>query len=180
MSQLIRFGTHGPALHAAGWNVIPIPEGRKAPLIKGWNAGFDMAQIAAFAAKSYAQGNIGLLAREFPAVDIDVVEEKCAAAIEQHALRILGSAPVRYSGAGPKRLLTYTTAVPFSKLKVFLSGPDGDRGLLGHTQIKTTQRYAHLSHDTLLDATNSVNSAVGGRFVPMVSASPAVQVQLVQ
>jgi len=52
--------------------------------------------------------------------------------------------------------------------------------LLGHTQIKTTQRYAHLSHDTLLDATNSVNSALGGMFVPMVSASPAAQVQLVQ
>ena len=52
--------------------------------------------------------------------------------------------------------------------------------LLGHTQIKTTQRYAHLSHDTLLDATNSVNSALGGMFMPMVSASPAVHVQLLQ
>jgi hypothetical protein len=41
-------------------------------------------------------------------------------------------------------------------------------------------RYAHLSHDTLLDATNSVNTALGGMFVPMVSASPAAQVQLVQ
>jgi integrase len=52
--------------------------------------------------------------------------------------------------------------------------------LLGHTQIKTTQRYAHLSHDTLLDATNSVNAALGGMFVPMASASPAAQIQLVQ
>jgi integrase len=33
--------------------------------------------------------------------------------------------------------------------------------LLGHTQSKTTQRYAHLSHDTLLDATNAANKAVG-------------------
>ena len=40
--------------------------------------------------------------------------------------------------------------------------------ILGHTQVKTTQRYAHLSHDTLLDATNSVNTALGGMFVPMV------------
>jgi hypothetical protein len=31
-----------------------------------------------------------------------------------------------------------------------------------------------------LDATNSVNTALGGMFMPMVSASPAVQVQLVQ
>ena len=52
--------------------------------------------------------------------------------------------------------------------------------ILGHTQVKTTQRYAHLSHDTLLDATNSVNTALGGMFVPMVSASPVAQAQLVQ
>jgi hypothetical protein len=39
---------------------------------------------------------------------------------------------------------------------------------------------AHLSHDTLLDATNSVNTALGGVFMPMVSASPATRVQLVQ
>ena len=52
--------------------------------------------------------------------------------------------------------------------------------ILGHTQVKTTQRYAHLSHDTLLDATNSVNTALGGMFMPMVSAGPVGQVQLVQ
>ncbi|WP_337955075.1 tyrosine-type recombinase/integrase [Ferrovum myxofaciens] len=32
--------------------------------------------------------------------------------------------------------------------------------ILGHTQIKTTQRYAHLSQDTLLDAANEVSKAV--------------------
>jgi len=50
--------------------------------------------------------------------------------------------------------------------------------LLGHTQIKTTQRYAHLSHDTLMDATNSVNTALSGMFAPIVSASTGGQVQL--
>lgn len=52
--------------------------------------------------------------------------------------------------------------------------------ILGHTQVKTTQRYAHLSHNTLLDATKSANTALVGVFVPMVTASPAAQVQLVQ
>ncbi len=42
--------------------------------------------------------------------------------------------------------------------------------LLGNTQIKTTQRYAHLSHDTLLDATNSVNTTLAGMFVPTLSS----------
>ena len=32
--------------------------------------------------------------------------------------------------------------------------------LLGHTQIKTTQRYAHLSHDTLRDAANAAMGAM--------------------
>ena len=54
------------------------------------------------------------------------------------------------------------------------------QNILGHTQVKTTQRYAHLSHDTLLNATNSVNTALGGMFVPMVSASPAGQTLLAQ
>jgi site-specific recombinase XerD len=42
--------------------------------------------------------------------------------------------------------------------------------ILGHTQVKTTQRYAHLSHDTLLDATNAVNSQIGHLFIPTLSS----------
>ncbi|MEY4591438.1 MAG: hypothetical protein RIR18_333 [Pseudomonadota bacterium] len=36
--------------------------------------------------------------------------------------------------------------------------------ILGHTQIKTTQRYAHLSQETLIDAANAAVSAVGDAF----------------
>jgi integrase len=39
--------------------------------------------------------------------------------------------------------------------------------ILGHTQIKTTQRYAHLSQDTLIEAANSVPFVM---TVPMVTA----------
>lgn len=52
--------------------------------------------------------------------------------------------------------------------------------LLGHTQIKTTQRYAHLSHDTLLEATNSVTATLGGIFAPIKVAGSAAQEQLDQ
>lgn len=38
--------------------------------------------------------------------------------------------------------------------------------ILGHTQIKTTQRYAHLSQDTLIDAANVVPFVM---TVPMVA-----------
>lgn len=33
--------------------------------------------------------------------------------------------------------------------------------ILGHTQVKTTQRYAHLSQDTLREAANEATKAVG-------------------
>lgn len=47
--------------------------------------------------------------------------------------------------------------------------------LLGHTQVKTTQRYAHLSHETLLDASNAVNVAVGPLFTQTQITSTSTQ-----
>jgi integrase len=38
--------------------------------------------------------------------------------------------------------------------------------ILGHTQVKTTQRYAHLSQDTLLAAANSATNALGAAMMP--------------
>jgi integrase len=40
--------------------------------------------------------------------------------------------------------------------------------ILGHTQVKTTQRYAHLSQDTLLAAANAATQAVGAVMLPSV------------
>lgn len=36
--------------------------------------------------------------------------------------------------------------------------------ILGHTQVKTTQRYAHLTQETLIDAVNSAAHALDGVF----------------
>jgi len=46
--------------------------------------------------------------------------------------------------------------------------------ILGHTQIKTTQRYAHLSQDTLLAAANAAADAVGTAMMPVSSKPEAV------
>ena len=43
--------------------------------------------------------------------------------------------------------------------------------ILGHTQVKTTQRYAHLSQDTLLAAANAATAAVGAVMLPMAQPS---------
>ena len=44
--------------------------------------------------------------------------------------------------------------------------------LLGHTQVKTTQRYAHLSQDTLLSAANAAAKALDGYMVPKLNQLP--------
>jgi integrase len=47
--------------------------------------------------------------------------------------------------------------------------------LLGHTQVRTTQRYAHLSQATLLDAANSAVQAVGVAFAPALPSPTTVE-----
>ncbi|MDO9280121.1 MAG: tyrosine-type recombinase/integrase [Polaromonas sp.] len=44
--------------------------------------------------------------------------------------------------------------------------------ILGHTQIKTTQLYAHLSQDMLIDAANVVPFTMALPMVSMVQHSP--------
>lgn len=119
-----RFGADGPSLHRAGWEVIPIKEKTKRPIVKDWQHGFTDQQIEQFARNGYARGSIGMLARRFPGVDIDVSDKACADALEAAVLRVLGPAPIRY-GSAPKRLLMYRTDEPFTKVKVFLQAPDG-------------------------------------------------------
>ena len=51
--------------------------------------------------------------------------------------------------------------------------------ILGHTQVKTTQRYAHLSQGTLIDAANQVSKAVtlnmGRPLKPVEPVAPCPQ-----
>lgn len=46
--------------------------------------------------------------------------------------------------------------------------------ILGHTQVKTTQRYAHLAQETLVDACNSVVNSLGNAFGPVGVTQHAV------
>ena len=127
---MIRFGTHAPELRRDGWDLIPIAPGTKAPRLKGWQNGLSVEQVEHLAANGCATYSIGLLAANFPGVDIDVTDEACALAIEAIALNVLGPAPSRV-GQAPKRLLLYGTDKPFAKMKIFLRGPAGTKGADG-------------------------------------------------
>ena len=66
--------------------------------------------------------NVGLRGTYFPALDIDVLDPKLAAAIRQLALKELGQAPVRV-GRAPKQLLVYRLeGEPFKRMAVKLPG----------------------------------------------------------
>ena len=79
---MIRFGTHAPELRRDGWDLIPIAPGTKAPRLKGWQNGLSVEQVEHLAANGCATYSIGLLAANYPGVDIDVTDESCALAIE--------------------------------------------------------------------------------------------------
>lgn len=61
--------------------------------------------------------SIGLKATRFPAVDIDILDEPLALALENLALQVLGPAPVRV-GRAPKRLLMYRTEQPMTRRRL--------------------------------------------------------------
>lgn len=49
--------------------------------------------------------------------------------------------------------------------------------ILGHTQVRTTQRYAHLAQETLLDAANAAVDSLGVAFMPPLGATQALIAQ---
>jgi putative DNA primase/helicase len=64
--------------------------------------------------------NTGLRGDQFPAVDIDVDDERLARVVQQVAHRVLGGAPVRRS-VGSRRLLPYRTSTPFPRLALVMT-----------------------------------------------------------
>ena len=69
--------------------------------------------------------NVGLLAKRFPGLDIDVMDKELSDFIAEEARRILGAAPVRV-GKAPKQLLMYRLeGDPFGKTLLTFTAPDG-------------------------------------------------------
>lgn len=62
-------------------------------------------------------GNLGLKAGQYPGLDIDVLDEPLALALEAMTIKALGPAPCRI-GRAPKRLLLYRTDTPMAKRRL--------------------------------------------------------------
>lgn len=91
----------------------------------GYNFVKDDPPTPADAAKWESWGaNIGLHAKHFPAVDVDVDEPWLAELVVQEAQEFLGAAPLRTSRE-PRRLLVYRTEEPFTRIAATISHADG-------------------------------------------------------
>lgn len=125
------FLKHGAALVANGYSIIPIPTGRKGPLVPDWQSVRikDQEQFKAFAKgfhKAERGGKIvdapnvrdsdgvGILTRNNPAIDIDCLDATIVEQMVQWCDDNIGAAPLRV-GRSPKALLLYVTDAPFGK-----------------------------------------------------------------
>ena len=79
-------------------------------------------------AGSWPTGNVGLRAASWPAVDIDVSNERARALVEEIAITHLGPAPIRERDGAPRSLLVYRAAgdEPIRKMRLTFE-LDGDQ-----------------------------------------------------
>lgn len=107
---------YGAQLVDQGYSVIPIKPGKKSPGFNEWQKSKSTRdQIRSWLDNGFKQAGIGILTKFTCAIDIDVLDEKCAKHLEAWCLQNIGPAPVRI-GRAPKRLLLYRTTEPFHKL----------------------------------------------------------------
>jgi Bifunctional DNA primase/polymerase, N-terminal len=115
------FGELAPYLADSGYEPVPIPRGRKGPLIRDWQAGHQPNHYLPHVdpdtrtVTDCARHGVGLLTRNCPAVDLDVRDRELVRVLIDLAGEVLGPSPFRV-GAPPKALLAFSTDEPFDKI----------------------------------------------------------------
>lgn len=125
------FRDRGLALVGNGYQIIPLPPRTKSPVEKAWeDIRADTRLVEKWAANGYAHGNIGVLTKRNPGVDLDILDLEVIKEMQRIVERIVGSPlplPVRI-GQAPKRMLLFCTAEPFPKVaSPFFMSPDGKK-----------------------------------------------------
>jgi hypothetical protein len=109
---------YGAKLIANGYDIIPIRRGSKAPALeegKWQTVRADKDTLGRWLEGKYTRCGVGILAKHTPAVDIDVLDEEMAVALEDFVRARCGAAPLRI-GMAPKRLMLFRTDAPFRKI----------------------------------------------------------------
>ena len=110
-------------LLAAGYQPLPVA-GKKVRLDDWSNIAATNELINRWAHEWPDHSNTGILTRETPAIDIDIVDEEAAEELEALAESMLGKSAVRI-GQAPKRAILFRTDTPFPKLAAKFVSPSG-------------------------------------------------------
>lgn len=101
-----------------GYPIIPIAPGKKFPVIEGWQKlETTHDDLAAWKANGRAKDGIGVLAKFFPGIDIDVLDPIIVDKLLSICYDVLGTDDVmERTGKFPKVLLPCRTDSPFTKV----------------------------------------------------------------
>jgi hypothetical protein len=107
---------YGPSLISNGYKIVPIRRGTKAPEgVTGWTKiDADHNQLERWISKGYE--GVGVLCKDNPGVDIDVLDEGVSRQMVGAVLQRYPGGLVRV-GKAPKTLLSYRTDKPFKKVR---------------------------------------------------------------
>lgn len=108
---------HGRSLIENGFNIIPIPPGSKSPGFDGWqNTRATKGLLTEWLNDGHRDSGVGILTKEHPAIDLDILDKRMAEKIEAWCMENIGDCPVRI-GRAPRRLLLTRAITPFRKMK---------------------------------------------------------------
>lgn len=97
-----------------GYNPIPIPRGRKGPLLKGWpEVRADRKQWESWLDNGMGDCGVGILCTDIAAIDLDIRRPEILEKVSDFCRRELGIVGHRI-GMAPKILIPYRRAEPFT------------------------------------------------------------------
>lgn len=182
---------HGAALIDAGYTIVPIMPGKKAPGSDEWEKlRLTKSELGKLVANGHAKHGVGILTKYTPGVDLDIRDEELSTQMEVWCRQNIGDAPVRI-GMPPKRLLLYRSSEPFRKItskkwiddigcdhKVEILG-DGQQFVAYHIHPDTRKPYVWLYKDGPLttDASDlpTLSEAQGRAIVAEFEAQAAAR-----
>ena len=149
----------GEALLDKGFPIVPIKKGFKHPGMTGWESMQATTEdVRKWVSNGRAEDGVGILAANFPGVDLDILDADVALQLEEFTLARLGPAPIRI-GKAPKRLLIYYTPEPFAKVQsstyIDSEGRECKAEILGkgqqyvayHIHPETNQPYTYVGRE---------------------------------
>lgn len=108
--------TKGKAVLANGYNVIPIIPHTKRPAVDDWTKETTPETLNEWVRNGHARYGLGITTKWNPVVDIDVLDNEVAEAMERFVL-LHHNFPLVRIGQAPKRGILFKTDVPFGRLQ---------------------------------------------------------------